>query len=400
MVTSNQIPTQAAPAVFHHHILSNLNYWRDYVLAHPTDRAALEHGRSRIMTAISFALALEEAWPALRDLIEAYTPHIERGGYWTPWSLLLSQAVEAGQQRGERAGVVLLSALLARLWQQSGRLRRAIAQHRTTIRLARHSGDLYNEARACSNLGYLFVEEGRWYRAEVLCQHALTLFEQLDSHHGRAHTENHLGILYTHQCHWVRARQHLAQACALWQAMGDDNGLMQGLINLAVLSNEMAQPAQSLTYLDEALALAHRTGEEAELGAIYLNRGLAHYLAGDLAQAEAEIWRAEAICRQLGYSIRLAEVWHDLGLIYTAQGNWPEAYRYLTAAREVWRGQDKYHETKILKAMVEYELARGHRSGAQAQLEELARFIARHHQAGCHDQLQARLEHYRNWLAE
>jgi len=400
MTNSDLTSGQNFSGLFCHYVLANVQYWHEYVTQQSTDIAALDRERNRILKAISFALNLEIAWPCVYQVIVIFSSFMERRGYWESWNRLLDQALKVAQRLEDEAKAVTLSALLARLLQQQSCFRQAIACHRYTIRIARQIGDRYNEARACSNLSYLYIETGRWYRAEVLGCHALAIFEQLDDKHGRAHTENHLGILYSQQGRWEQARWRLERACALWQVMDDNNGLMRGFINLGMLYNEMEQPAESLSYLERALKLAKLTGEEVEIGAIYLNMGSAYQLTGDFTQAEACAWQAEAIFRRLSYSILLAEVWHNLGVVYTSQRRWADAHRYLEAAREAWRSQNKYYETRILKAMVEYELARDNRSGAMVRLNELECLINQHEQDARYHHLQMLVGRYRDRLAQ
>jgi tetratricopeptide (TPR) repeat protein len=205
------------PALFRRHVLANAQYWQEYVTRRSTDIAALDHERDCILKAISFALDLEVAWPCVYKVIVTFSSFMEKRGYWESWNRLLTQALTIAQQIEDMTGATTLSTLLARLLQRQSRIRHAIAQHRRTIRLARQTGNRFEEARACTNLGYLYIEQDQWYRAEVLCCHALKIFEAIDSDHGRAHTENHLGILYTRQCLWDKGEQHLEKACAIWQ---------------------------------------------------------------------------------------------------------------------------------------------------------------------------------------
>jgi tetratricopeptide (TPR) repeat protein len=357
---------------FHRRVLLNLQYWGDYVAANTTDIAALDGERPRIVRAISFGLELNEAWSIAYKLITAFSPYMERRGFWEPWNSVLSWAIKAAHRSEDVAAEVNLSSLLARLLQRQGRDRQAIAYYRRAITLSRRIGDYFNEARACTNLGYLYIEQGYWRRAEVLCCHALTIFEQISSDHGRAHTENHLGILYTEQNLWDKARQHLECACALWQSMGDDHGLMRGFINLGMLYLEQDQPDKALVYLEKALDQARLTGEEAEIGTIYRNIGLVHRRKGEPAKAEMYARQAEAIFQRFSNLPKLALVRDNLGLACLAQGKWQEAWQQLESALETWRDlKHEYGEIRTLLYMVEYELARGDYSKAAARLDEL-----------------------------
>ncbi len=387
--------TQNYANFFRRRVLSSTQHWRTYVAAETTDTAALDSGRNQIVRAILFALELEQAWPAARELIETLSPYMERRGEWGAWNPVLSRAIEVARRSQDRAGMVSLSALLARLLQRQSRFKQAIIYYRQVIRIARQIGDHFNEARACSNLGFFYSEQGHWWRAETLGGHALTMFEQLDSNHGRAHTENHLGTLYTRQHRWKAAGQHLERACDLWQAMGDDHGLMRGFINLSLLYNEMEQPDKALSYLEKALQRARLTGEEAEIGLIYMNIGDSHRLKGDPALAEAYAWRAEAIFRRFSNSVGLAWVWSNLGIACLEQKKWQEARLHLEVALKSCRNlNSQYGEIKTLTYMVEYELARGNRTSAAARLNELERLISQYRGGGPNCHLQSLLRKY------
>lgn len=402
MAASELAAFQNPTDVFRRYILANLHYWRDYVAARLADTAALDRGRDRILKALSFAFELEEAWPAIPGLIEACSPYMERRGYWEAWRWVLTEAITVAHRSQDMAGVVRFSALLARLCQRQSDFKRAIAYHRQTIRMARRIGDRYNEARACSNLGYLYVEKGHWQRAETLCCHALAIFEQLGSQHGQAHTANHLGFLYTLQHRWKEARRYLKRACAIWQTMADEHGLMRGFINLGGLCIKMEQPAEALAYLEKALHLAQLSGDETAIGLIYQNMGLAQTIGGDLTQAEAYVRRADAIFRQYSNSEGLARGWHFLGAIYFQQDRRPEAILCLENALAGWRNlKNKIDEINTLLDLIEYdERAGGDQQRALARLQEAERLLGSEQANPYHRHLQLRLAEIRRSLTE
>jgi len=399
-MASVELTTLSEPAqVFRDHILTNLHYWQTYVVTKIDDVGALDRGRQRIVNAILFALKLEEAWPASRDLVEQFSSYMERKGYWDTWAEVLSQTIGLAQGVKDQAGVVRLLALQARLAQRQSRFGPTVRYYRQTIRLARHIGDRYNEARACSNLGYLYTELGHWQRAEVLCCHALTLFEALGSQHGRAHTHNHLGILYSWQGQWDLARQHLERACALWQEIRDQHGLMRGLINLGRLYNDAKSPTEALVYLEKALRWAELTGEEIELAQTYMNMGISHRIRSEAIQAEKCHWQAESIFRCYSNLVGLAEIQDNLGLVCIDQEKWQEAILHLDTALNYWRKMaNKYGETRTLMYMVEYELARGERQRAAGRLTEVERLINLTEFQGKYQNLHQKMREYRRRL--
>lgn len=374
--TGNLIALQNPPAVFRQYVLTNLHYWRAYIAAKPTDTPTLDQERNRILKAISFALELEGAWPFVRELIETFSPYMERGGYWESWYWVLNRALEVARCVKDVVGSVALLLLQARLSQQQSNFKLAITGYWQVIQLTGQIGDEYNMARARSNLGFLYTELGYWWRAKILCCHALAVFEQLNSNHGRAHTENHLGILYIWQGQWELAQQHLERACEIWQGIGDNHGLLYGLINLGSLYDDMERPDQALSYLEKALHLAKLTGEETQIANIYMNVGIAYRLKGELEHAEAYIWKAEAIFRRFVNPVGLAQVQDNLGLIYVSQKKWSEAKSYLSSALAAWGDLGhEYGKFRTLTYRVEYELVRGKVRQATRQVAEIERLI-------------------------
>lgn len=368
-------------SIFHEHILTNLHYWCEYVTARAAEVTSLDRGRHRIVTAIVFALDCEEAWPGLAELIETFSSYMERRGHWETWHGVLSRALETMARSKRPLCKITLMVLLGRLLQRQGRSDEAMACYRRVIRLARRHEDPFNEARAYSNLGYLYISRGSWRRAEVLCCQALAIFEPLGSDYGRAHTENHLGVLYTHQGRWAEAQRHLEEACRIWQRIEDDHGLMRGFINLGHLYNQREVFDLAISYHEQALHQAELVGEEAETGMILINMAIAKKKGGDLAGAASSLEQAETIFQRLSAEKGLALVWHNRGWLCVDQQQWPDAKRYLeTALAAARRLNDDYLEIETLVGLVKYEIMGGSRAGAVAQLEALDRFINHHPQ--------------------
>jgi tetratricopeptide (TPR) repeat protein len=376
MEVGNLSTSSSSQSLFREYVLSNIEYWRDYVALRATDISLLDRGRNRIVKAIIFALDLEEAWPFIAELIESFSSYMERRGHWETWSWVLTQTIEGASASNDLVNKVSLTALLARLLQRQGRNEEAVTYYRRTIYLARRIGDQFNKARACSNLGYLCIDHGYWGRAEVLCCHALDIFKAIDNDHGRAHTENHLGILFTRQHRWGSAQQHLLQACKIWRSNNDDHGLMRGFINLGNLYHQMGRGDQALIYHKKALYQANLVGEEAETGMILINMAITQKKAGDLASAESLLWQAETIHKRLSNDKGLALTWHNLGWLYVDQHKWQNAKFYLETALTASRNlSDSYIEIETLIGLVKYEIARRDKESALVQLEALDRSI-------------------------
>lgn len=399
MASAPLTPATDYASLFRRRILTNVHYWRNFVAGHTGDVPALDGEREGIIKAITFGLDLAEAWPPVAELMTHFSSHVERRGTWEGWNGLLERAIEQAEQVGDLAAAVHLSTLLARLCQRQSRLAETIRQYRQIIRLARRLGDEFSLARACTNLGYLYIERYQWQRAEILCCHALAIFERLNSDHGCAHTENHLGILYTWQGRWEQGIARLERACAIWEGMGDQHGLMRGFINLGMLYDEMKRPDEALFFLERALQQAKLTGEEVERGKIYRNMGLAYQLKGQLEKAEMYLRLAEVTFRRYSDSPNLAALENNLIELYLDWGKLPEVYLHLEANLEACRClNNKYAEIETMVYFVRYELLRGERQQANVWLQEVLSQLNQHDPVKQYYQLYRKVEELRRRL--
>jgi tetratricopeptide (TPR) repeat protein len=387
---------------FQQTILANLHYWQDWLEHKIDDVVALDRERNGLLKAISFALDLEAlAWSATLQLINGLAPYMEQRGYWDSWSRVLNRASQVAQYLEDEAALANLLGLKARLLYRQSHFKASEAAYRHVIRLVRRLGDQFGEGRACTNLGYYYIERGHLLRAEVLCRHALTLFERLQNQHGLAHTENHLGVLYIWQCRWGEAQQHLQRACANWEARNDASGLMRGYLNLGWLFNEMQQPEEAMIYLGKALEQARHTGDELTVGIVYLNMGMSFLLGGAFTKAEAYTRQAEMIMRRFSASFGLANAFENLGLIYLEQQNWLEASSFLQRALELWQALDnKYGQIQSKTYLAEAELLGGSRREAQAQFHELQGLLEKFDPRGVYGKLQTQMNKLRHHLPE
>ncbi len=351
----------------------NLSYWQNFIERHH-DFRTLEQERSRILRAISFGLDLRQAWQVTYALIIAYSPYIEKRGLSDQWSALLAQAVDSAQQCQDQSAEVTLRLIRARLLRKQGDFFKAMQVYRKIIQLCRSLADAFNEARAYTNLGYLYIEHGQWRRAEILCLHALHLFDQIENNYGRAHTQNHLGLLYTRLHKWQEAEQYLAQACETWRTMGDQQGLLLGQINLGLLHNEMDSPHAALLNLHQALTLAQQLGDEAQIASIYINMGVAYRLLGMATEAASYAQQAETLYRRFANLVGMGLAWDNLGLAYFDQNQLPTAKHYLEKALETWRQlQNQHGEIRTALYLLECEIVEEKLLNAAtrfAQLEE------------------------------
>ncbi len=335
--------TQGYVDFFQQRLHDLLTYWRDHEAVQQLQIAVLDREREMILKVINLGLDIAPLWPLARPLIVALTPYMERRGHWEAWHGVLQKAIGVAQKLTDLTSETTLTALLARLSQRMSRPQDVIHYYRRTIRLARQTGNRFEEARASSNLGFLYVERSHWWRSEVLSRHALAIFDDLKSEHGRAHTHNHLGVLYTRRQRWEDAERHLMQACSIWQRQKDEHDLLYGLLNLGLLYNEQAIPEKAIEVLHRAVLVAETSGEQSLVGLILNNLAIAHRLNREYGKAMQVALRAEKILQQFSLNLELAQVWHNLGLIHEGVGQLSETNRFLETSRQMYHRLDDKH---------------------------------------------------------
>ena len=322
---------------FREALIRNVDYWGQWLSIHGREPASLDRERGAILRAFDFALDEPDAWPSVHAMIEAFTAYMERRGHWAEWTQVLERAIAAARNNRNEEDLPALLVLYARLLRLMSRHSDSIRCYRTAIRAGRRGGDRYNEARACTNLGYHFVEAGKLSRAEVLCNHALFIFEALKSEHGLAHTHNHLGIIYTRKGEWQAAEQHLNQATEIWFSMQDDHGRLMCTINLSLLNHEMKQYDRAIQYGVDALSLARSMNAEPTMAQIFVNLASTRNAMCEYDEAVRLINQAQSIYQRFGSLHGLTFVEHHLGSIYLSQGRLNDAETHLLAALDGWR---------------------------------------------------------------
>lgn len=325
---------------------------------------------------LDFGLRTTESWTSTSQLMVALAPYMERSGQWESWQQFLERAIATAQRLGDTDHEITLTALLARLYQRRGEVPAMVRTYRRVIRLARRHNNRFELARACSNLGYHFIERGYLWRAELLSYYALAIFTELQSNHGRAHTHNHLGILLTRQYEWSKAEEHLLAACTIWQTSQDQYGLMRGHGNLGFLYNEMARYADSIYHSAVALELAESLGEEPLISSFASNLSFSQLKLGNVAAAQELADRAEAIFTQFADQRGLAQIAHTRGLIALHEKNYTQAQAHINYALSALTEYYQIIQVKFTKIKLEIHLQ--NYQVAQKVLAEIESLLTKH----------------------
>lgn len=353
----------------------NMVFWRAWYRRNQENIEIVDAEREGLLKAIEYGLATPAALPETFELIEALSPYMERRGQWTSWGRILSKAMDIADGKSDDRIQWKLGIAYAKLLQRQGRLRDAILAYQRLISYTRKGEDDYSRARIYSNLGYLYIERGHWWRAEILCQSALAIFTKQQSDHGLAHTHNHLAILYAREQCWDKAWYHYEQALSLWQKTGDRHGLFLVHLNMGTLANDIMaasskSPYDAVMCLEQALKYGRQIGDEAMLAIARMNLGISHMIEGRYLEATERFQEARATFERYEDRLGIALVSDNLGIVYAEQSEHEQAQRYLEQALENWRALPSRHgEIRTLLYLAEYSNGQG--SGYQRQAAKL-----------------------------
>ena len=236
------------------------------------------------------------------------------------------------QRLEDLEGELMITNMRGRILQLQSRQDEVIANYWHAIRLARKVGNEIEEARACSNLGYAYINSGNWWRSEVVSCYALNIFEKHDYQHGLAHTNNHLGVLFVRKRDHLQAKFHLETACNIWRAMPDNSGLITGLGNLGFMYNEINQSDNAIPVLEEAFALLNSTESANQIPIVSHTYSVALMQTGNFEVALNYASQAETLFEQQKHLIGVFQTWECLGLIFERKGLWDRAENYMNYA--------------------------------------------------------------------
>lgn len=335
-----------------------------------------DEARLQACHVLDYGLQRAASWASSRALTIALASYMERSGQWESWEQLLLRAITVAQQARDTNDEVTLTALLARLYQRWSKTTQMVQTYRQVIRLARRSGNRYELARACSNLGFFYVFSKNLWRAELLNRYALAIFSDLKSDHGQAHTHNHLGILFTQHHEWGKAQEHLLAACSIWQANEDHFGLMRGYGNLGFLYNETANYAEGIKHSARALELAEMLGEDPLIGSFAANLSLGFLKIGNVQKAQDFAKLAEKVFDKYSDRLGFAQISHTKALIAMHEKDYLKARQSISDSLSELR--EHYFLIQVKFTKLELEIQLYNYAVAQQELEELYTLITKY----------------------
>ncbi len=286
--------------------------------------------------------------------------------------------------------------------------------HRAALGAARAAGDAHAEAVLLAELGQLRYEQDEFTEARRHLAEAAERFRDLGDARGRASALSALGLACREQGYLPEAVHFLKQASELASALGDDRAAGHCARVLGSVHLERGEFGATDEALNAAMAAYRRAGSRRGEALSLRTIGLAHRAQGRLPEAEQALNRALAIFEELGdraliaFSRRaLAKTYVRMGLLHRAReplgealaehqatgdrwgeamvlrtmgeldlaaGRLDESAKWLSAALEIFRGQEAaLFCARTLRDIAALELARGDRAAAETARAEALR---------------------------
>ncbi len=144
------------------------------------------------------------------------------------------------------------------LWQLQGDYLQAIEQYALAEQTARHISAKYILSSAQLNMAYAYYCLGRYDQAEVQCQAAMTLCEEMRDQSGIAHGYDLSGMIAYNRGDYQQALAAYDQALALYRDMGSSFQEGNTLDNMANVHNALFQPGRARELSYQACKIAER----------------------------------------------------------------------------------------------------------------------------------------------
>ncbi len=278
---------------------------------------------SQALHVLSFALALDSAWPEARTLALALGPHLERAGLREELRALLVAALQRSETLADRATEAQLRWHLGVLHHLQAEYDAARAELEASAALFAKLGARRDQARALDRLAYTAQTQRRLAEAEQLVEQARILLAADDPEH--AYRLNVLGSVALTRRQWHRARLCFAQALCLLAAGDDLRMLAWASVNLGVAHVQLERYQEAMAWYLRSIDLFDLVGDPVHRAVAQMNLGVVYAMTGQPAQAVRHYAEAEPVFRRTADVRRRAMVYNNIGYAYGLQKRWADA---------------------------------------------------------------------------
>lgn len=272
--------------------------------------------RDTALHVLTFALGLDAAWPAARDLLLALAEPMERAGERGDWLPFLTRGHALSQTLADAAATAELTLHIGHLLRLMSDF--AGAQQELTASLAcfRQLGDSAGAARALNQLAYVACLEHRHAAAVEQAEAALQLLAADAPERAMSHFV--LGMVALDRWQWEEAELQHRRALAIRQQQGDVRRSAWAQQNIGYALQGQRRYAEAIDHFQMANAVLGELDDQANRAIVLLNLARTYHLNGQLAEALPAGLEAQQLLRTVGDRLHAAHAAINLGLAYLA----------------------------------------------------------------------------------
>lgn len=294
-----------------------------------------ERVRAQAWHLLDYALAVDAAWPQVRELLLELAPKMEMAGYRDEWLPFLLAGIQRSGALGDQQVEARLKLAVGQLLRLENRYAEAERWLEQALTSFRDGDDRQGTAAVHNQLGRICYLQRRDEEAIGHASTALGLLGPEDQERAESHFV--LGMVALNQRQWKIAEEQQLLALEARRRTGDGRVLAWAMQNVGVVLLQQSEYGgvdrlvEAARWLEEAIAHLDALPDPYHAGVARNSLGIVRRLQGQLAEAIALFVRAEESFHATQSPEWLARIHNNLGLTYLDGGQPAEAERSFRA---------------------------------------------------------------------
>jgi tetratricopeptide (TPR) repeat protein len=328
MTVVNSDNTTDYPTLFVGHILRSVA--RSMAAATERNRLPTAREREQALLTLSYAMKVDAAWLAARDLLLALAPVMEQAGHRDDWTPYLEQGIEISRQVGDPHTEAELRWHLGIILERRSHYDAAREELAASAARFAEIDDLHGCAKALNRMAFVACLQRQSDEASDLASISAQLLAEEDSERG--YCDFVWGHVALDMRDWQAAHDYFRQALARWRSGGDRRMIAWGLSNLGMAMRRLNDHTGAQASFEEAIALFGDVDDPVHEAVARMNLGNVYLMTGHPQQALDHYLAAEPVFQLVQGTMRLATVYLNIGMAYRRLGQWADAQRTLQAS--------------------------------------------------------------------
>lgn len=306
--------------------------------------------RDRALHVLSFALQVDEAWPAARDLLLALAPKMEMAGYRDDWLPYLQQGLASSRQANDPLAAAELQLQIGHLY----RLLSQFEQARQTLEASAVEfatlGNANGQARALNQLAHMAWHQRRYQEAHYQAMAALNLLP--NSSPEKANSFSTLGLVAASWRQWQEAKHYFEKALQIHTDNGDQRRIAWDMQHLGNVLRNQGDYTQAVQYYENAIQVLTEIQDLRNCAITQMELGIFYWLMAQPTRALVLYMSAETFFRKSRDFLNLAKILTNKGLTYLTLCEWQQAiWTFIDSAALYKNLNDLYGQLNALDGL-------------------------------------------------